>query len=69
MTTRRSPDSATRRRIPTRRQAASGAQQRVRKAFPLADGVTYAIAAGALAAVLTITQLLEAVGAHLAGLP
>ena len=44
-------------------------RRRLRRAFPLVDGVTYAIAAGALTTIWLVAKLLEALGSHLAGAP
>ena len=41
----------------------------IRRVFPLADGVTYVIAAGVLAVVWIGTELLDSLAAHLAGAP
>ena len=41
----------------------------VRRAFPLADGVTYLIAVGVLAVVWLGSELFDALAAHLTGAP
>jgi len=50
-------------------RSAPSLRRRIRRAFPLADGVTYAIAAGSLTAVWIVAELLEVFGTHLAGVP
>lgn len=54
-------------RTPQPSAAAPPTRQWIRRVFPLADGVTYAIAAGALAAVWLVAESLESLAAHLAG--
>ncbi len=48
---------------------APSVRQRMRRAFPLVDGVTYAIAAGVLTVVWVGTDLLERLAVHLGLLP
>ena len=49
--------------------ARPSARDWIRRVFPLADGVTYVIAAGVLAVVWIGTELLDSLAAHLAGAP
>lgn len=51
------------------RGASPSAGDWIRRVFPLADGVTYLIAAGVLAVVWIGTDLLDSLAAHLAGAP
>lgn len=54
--------------LPPRPSApARSVRQWIRRAFPLADGVTYVIAGGALAATWLVVELLDRVAAYLAG--
>lgn len=56
-------------REPRRPSSTSPTRAWIRRVFPLADGVTYLIAAGVLASTWTASALLEALAAHLAGAP